>query len=130
MINEDGAGYIHFKGIELYNWAGVLAMGCEGHAIPISARLYMSGKTSISDLTKAIDLESKGQFDYAVPQSWLDEQIRFKQDTKAVWFYPRDTKEEGHIFGRPFYVHTMILELKRLVDERITEIILKQDELE
>ena len=58
---------------------------------------------SKADIVKAMGLEERGQFDYALPQDWVDEMKKITGIYAThcfVWFYPRTG--EGSMFGRPY----------------------------
>lgn len=72
---------------------------------------YLSTRTNLGDLTSAVDLETKGAFDYAVPQNWFEEnQESWKDDwtMRAVWFYPKYIKGRASAFGEPLRVRQII----------------------
>jgi hypothetical protein len=73
--------------------------------------LNMEGLT-LQQLVEAIDLEDRGVYDYAVPQKWAE----MNNFPKAVWFYPYEG--ENKMFGRPYYVSTMLCELKEEILEK------------
>ncbi len=80
---------------------------------------------SVGDIVNASGLSEKGQYDYAVPQDWFDEHFdEWKDDwtIRAVWFYPRDTKEEGHIFGRPIRLREIITMVEAEITREAVEL--------
>lgn len=101
--------YLEHKGISLYD-KEVMKM-C-GHPLnpnyEIFPGIYLR-PCNLGDLTMAIDLESKGSYDFAVPESWAREHNYPKGLDQAVWLY----RKESRIFGEPFTVKQMLEELRR-----------------
>lgn len=66
-------------------------------------RAYAWAKEEKKELVRILGLKERGQFDYAIPQPWLDD---LKEITGVyaihcfVWFYPKEG--EGRIFGHPY----------------------------
>ena len=60
------------------------------------------------DIVKAMGLDSMGEYDYALPEEWVDNMAEklnpygIERDSllDCVWLYPRN--EDGISFGRPF----------------------------
>jgi len=73
--------------------------------------MYLQESCSLDKIIKAIGLEEKGSYDYAVPQGWFELHMNeWKDDPyrRAIWFYPRDPTERGHLMGRPLRVSELL----------------------
>lgn len=80
---------------------------------------------NLGHLINAINLESKGAFDYAYPQQWADRHRHEWNDDwtmRPIWFYPHDNKEEGHLFGRPLRIKEMIEMLREQIHQEALEL--------
>ena len=73
---------------------------------------FFLGDLNLGQLAKAINLDERGAYDFAVPQKWAEDNYF----PNAIWFYPREG--ENRLFGRPMYVSAMVYELKSIILER------------
>jgi len=108
---------ISYKGLSLYTKEeyALVQKDEPNHNLHMISNMYLAPNTSIDKIFKAVGLEEKGQYDSAVPQNWFDQHYNeFKDDQyrRAIWYYPRDTKEEGHIFGRPIRIYELLEKLR------------------
>lgn len=108
---------IYYKNLSLYTTDEykLVQKDPPDHHLHMIGDMHLAPNTSVDKIFKAVGLEEKGQFDSAVPQSWFDEHYNeFKDEPykRAIWYYPRDTKEEGHIFGRPVRIYTLLQMLR------------------
>lgn len=90
--------------------------------------MYLQESCSLEKIIKAIDLEEKGSYDYAVPQSWFEKHINeWKDDPyrRAIWFYPRDPKEDGHLMGRPMRVSELLGILQKQIAKEAFDLWIK-----
>ncbi len=93
-----------FKGVNVWTRKMFAQEGMEmpKGAIPIDGDFYLDPKTTFAQLTKAIDLDEEGSYDFAIPQRWAED----NSWPKAIWFYPHSG--ESSVFGRPMFLSEMI----------------------
>ena len=105
-----------WKGIHLMDAEGMKECGYPTNPdYEIFPGIYLT-PCNLGNLTKAIDLEELGPFDFAVPQSWSEENNHPRGLDQAVWLYSRTSK----VFGEPFTVRQMLDVLrKQIVEEAI-----------
>jgi len=72
---------------------------------------------NLGGLTKAVDLEELGSFDFAVPQYWAEANNFPKGLDLAVWLYRR----ESRIFGEPFTVRQMLDRLREMIKKEAVQ---------
>lgn len=80
--------------------------------------MYLQESCSLDKIIKAIGLEERGSFDYAVPQGWFEQHMNeWKDDPykRAIWFYPRNPKEPGHLMGGPVRVYELLQDLQHQI---------------
>ena len=109
--------YVEYNGIDLYSKE---AMDYCGYPLNPDYEIfpgYYLKPCNLDALTKAIKLEELGTFDFAVPQSWSEENNYPKGLDQAVWFYPARSK----IFGEPLTVRQMLDLLRERIKQEALE---------
>jgi len=119
--------YLEYKGISLYDKEAMeferLSVKPEYEIFP---GIYLK-PCNLSDLTKAIDLEKLGAFDYAVPQSWAEANGHPRGLDQAVWLYRKD---RSSIFGGPFTVRQMLEGLRSQIKTEAVQFWFEQKAME
>jgi len=96
-----------FRGLHIYSKEEVDLLTKEAkESIEILPGLYILSRTTLSALVKAADVESRGSYDYAIPESWARQHGYPKGLDKVIWFYPHSGK--SRIFGTPLTVREML----------------------
>ena len=109
---------IHFKtsathkGISIFTEEEMKEMGKETTVNNTICDGFYLGDLTLGELVKALNLDEKGAYDFAVPQHWAE----VNNYRSAIWFYPKEGPER--IFGRPMLVSDMLNELKSLILNR------------
>lgn len=122
--------YLNYEGIGLMD---AEAMKYCGHSLnpdyEIFPGIYLQ-PCNLGDLTRAIDLEELGPFDFAVPQSWSEENNYPRGLDQAVWLYRREFKGRLSVFGEPFTVRQMLDRLRDRIRDAAVECWLEQEATE
>jgi len=114
---------IYYKEMFLLSKEELLKTGIKNpnYNLHMIGDMYLQESCLLDKIIKAVGLEEKGSYDYAVPQSWFEQHMNeWKDDPykRAIWFYPRDLKEEGHLMGKPMRVAELLGMLhKQIVQE-------------
>ena len=82
--------------------------------------LYISPGNRLQDLVKAIKLDERGAYDFAIPQKMWEQYGDHKGLGRAIWFYPHKG-ETGHIFGKPLTLREILAEFKVIVQKAIVD---------
>lgn len=90
----------------LYGEEGILKYCQSGFSV---GELFLNPNCTFCQIAESIEIP--GAFDYAVPQSWF-EQNRPEGLNRAVWWYP-PSGQEGHLFGKPLTLREMIQWMNR-----------------